>query len=70
MDFICFSHIRWNFVYQRPQHLINRFAINNRVFVIEEPVFEADSNHFTVNKPNTDVNLWVVVVACIENYSF
>jgi UDP-galactopyranose mutase len=23
---ICFSHLRWNFVFQRPQHLMSRFA--------------------------------------------
>ncbi|MDQ2718667.1 MAG: glycosyltransferase family 1 protein [Bacteroidota bacterium] len=69
MDLICFSHIRWNFVYQRPQHLLNRFAINNRVFVIEEPVFEADSNadYFEINKPAEDSNLWVVVLHVSKN---
>ena len=23
---LCFSHLRWNFVFQRPQHLMSRFA--------------------------------------------
>jgi UDP-galactopyranose mutase len=23
---VCFSHLRWDFVYQRPQHLMSRFA--------------------------------------------
>jgi UDP-galactopyranose mutase len=35
---ICFSHLRWHFVYQRPQHLMGRFAREHRVFFIEEPV--------------------------------
>jgi UDP-galactopyranose mutase len=35
---ICFSHLRWHFVYQRPQHLMERFAREHRVFFIEEPV--------------------------------
>ncbi len=34
---ICFSHLRWNFVFQRPQHLMTRFAKARRVFVWEEP---------------------------------
>ena len=38
-DLICFSHLRWNFVYQRPQHLMSRAARIRRVFYIEEPVF-------------------------------
>ena len=25
-DLICFSHLRWDFVYQRPQHLLSRAA--------------------------------------------
>lgn len=31
-DILCFSHLRWGFVYQRPQHLITRFAKHTRVF--------------------------------------
>jgi hypothetical protein len=37
-DLLCFSHLRWNFVYQRPQHLMTRFARDRRVFFIEEPI--------------------------------
>ena len=37
---LCFSHLRWNFVYQRPQHLMSRAAGYAKVFFIEEPVFE------------------------------
>lgn len=39
---ICFSHLRWNFVYQRPQHLLSRAAESYRVIYIEEPIFDAD----------------------------
>jgi UDP-galactopyranose mutase len=34
---ICFSHLRWDFVFQRPQHLMSRFAKDRRVIVFEEP---------------------------------
>jgi hypothetical protein len=40
-DLLCFSHLRWNFVYQRPQHLMTRFARDHRVFFIEEPISHA-----------------------------
>src|SRR4028118_738956 len=40
-DLVCLSHLRWNFVYQRPQHLLTRCAKKRRVFVIEEPIFDA-----------------------------
>jgi UDP-galactopyranose mutase len=37
-DLICFSHLRWGFVFQRPQHLLTRCAKSRRVFFVEEPV--------------------------------
>ena len=37
-DLVCLSHLRWGFVYQRPQHLLSRFAKHQRVFFVEEPV--------------------------------
>ena len=40
-DLLCLSHLRWNFVFQRPQHLMVRFARTRRVFYLEEPVFDA-----------------------------
>ncbi len=39
-DLVCFSHLRWDFVWQRPQHLLSRFAREGRVFFLEEPIFE------------------------------
>jgi UDP-galactopyranose mutase len=39
-DLLCFSHLRWDFVYQRPNHLMARAARDRRVFFVEEPVFE------------------------------
>jgi UDP-galactopyranose mutase len=35
---LTFSHLRWDFVYQRPQHLLSRFAKDRRVIFIEEPL--------------------------------
>lgn len=36
---IVFSHLRWGFVFQRPQHLMTRLAKHFDVIFIEEPVF-------------------------------
>jgi UDP-galactopyranose mutase len=33
---ICFSHLRWDFVLQRPQHLMSRFARNRQIYFFEE----------------------------------
>lgn len=35
---ISFSHLRWNFVFQRPQHLMSRFARQMDVIFWEEPI--------------------------------
>ena len=37
-DVVCLSHLRWDFVWQRPQHLMSRCARSRRVFFFEEPV--------------------------------
>ncbi len=37
-NLICFSHLRWDFVFQRPQHLMSRFARDMQVIYWEEPV--------------------------------
>jgi len=49
-DLICFSHLRWDFVFQRPQHLFTRFAEDHRVFFIEEPIFGDDGPRLEVSK--------------------
>lgn len=57
-DTICFSHLRWDFVWQRPQHLMGRFARDGRVFVFEEPIFEGEKAHYTIESAGTD--LWII----------
>lgn len=34
---LCLSHLRWDFVYQRPQHLLSRCAREREVMFFEEP---------------------------------
>ena len=38
---ICFSHLRWDFVYQRPQHLMTRLSSHQQVIFWQEPEFQA-----------------------------
>src|SRR5215210_7644260 len=38
-DLVVVSHLRWDLVFQRPQHLLTRCARERRVFFIEEPLF-------------------------------
>lgn len=59
-DVVCFSHLRWDFVYQRPQHLLSRFAKSSRVFFIEEPVYTDTPSaylHIATNADNVQVVL-------------
>lgn len=59
-DLVCLSHLRWDFVYQRPQHLMARFAQHRRVFYFEEPLYETiDTPRLSVTK--REDNLYVVV---------
>src|SRR3954469_719653 len=58
-NIICLSHLRWDFVYQRPQHLLSRFAKNANVYFYEEPIFDGTNNNFlSVARP--DKNLHVI----------
>jgi UDP-galactopyranose mutase len=65
-DIICFSHLRWNFVYQRPQHLLSRFAKNNRVFFIEEPIWDAGLETVSITRVSNNVTV-VVPHLCSGN---
>src|SRR3954463_11200118 len=56
---ICFSHLRWDFVYQRPQHLISRFATIFTVFFVEEPFHDAPGEPTLTFTAKND-NLWIV----------
>jgi UDP-galactopyranose mutase len=47
-DILCFSQLRWDFVYQRPHHLMSRAARERRVWYVEEPVFEPDGPRLVV----------------------
>jgi UDP-galactopyranose mutase len=49
-DVLCFSHLRWSFVYQRPNHLMSRCARERRVFFVEEPVHDAREAHLDVRE--------------------
>ena len=63
LDLVCFSHLRWHFVTQRPQHLFTRCALTHRVFFWEEPYFDADDNGDgtpTLEVMHERENLWVL----------
>src|SRR5919106_497666 len=58
-DVVCFSHLRWDFVYQRPQHLLTRCARDRRVFFIEEPIYGNGSMRLEVREAEPGVHVVV-----------
>ncbi len=59
-NLLCFSHLRWDFVYQRPQHILTRFSEDTAVYFLEEPIFAStDVAYLTFSQRMP--NLWVCV---------
>ncbi len=53
---VCFSHLRWDFVFQRPQHVISRLAQKRPAFFWEEPEL-ADGEAFLESRRNGAVTV-------------
>lgn len=61
-NLLVFSHLRWDFVFQRPQHLLTRFSIEFNVYFLEEPIYdikESDDSYLSISKRSD--KLWVLV---------
>ncbi len=56
-DLVCFSHLRWDWVYQRPQHLLKRGAAERRVFFIEEAMRGSGSLRLEVRERENGVQV-------------
>lgn len=54
---IVHSHLRWDFVWQRPQHILTRLAADAPVFFLEEPIFLDDIGEggIEVTQPSPNV---------------
>jgi UDP-galactopyranose mutase len=55
MNIVCLSHLRWNFVFQRPQHLLRRAALFGQVLYIEEPVQISGASRMDIQRDETGV---------------
>lgn len=67
-DMIVFCHLRWDFVYQRPQHLISRLAKNRKILVVEEPVQTKlnGKGSFEIRKISSNIHVFQPPVNSIE----
>jgi protoporphyrinogen oxidase/glycosyltransferase involved in cell wall biosynthesis len=54
---IVFCHLRWDFVYQRPQQLLTRLAQHYRVVFVEEPVYDSGSSFIEKSTPVPNVTV-------------
>lgn len=57
---LCLSHLRWGFVYQRPQHVMSRLAKDYDVVFFEEPVFaDAQRPELEFSQPVSGITVMV-----------
>jgi protoporphyrinogen oxidase/glycosyltransferase involved in cell wall biosynthesis len=56
---VVFSHLRWNFVFQRPQHLMTRLAKDRQVFFIEEPIHDEQDTHLAITEAAPGIRVCV-----------
>lgn len=52
-----FCHLRWDFVYQRPQHLLTRLAQHYNIFVVEEPIFHEGESFMKTSTPAPNITV-------------
>lgn len=62
---VVFCHLRWNFVFQRPQHLLTQLSKSYKIIFIEEPMFHegksflksySPDKNITICQPHTPIN--------------
>jgi UDP-galactopyranose mutase len=54
---VVFSHLRWDFVFQRPQHLMSRLAQQYPVIFVEEPVYDDGTPFMERSSPAPNVTV-------------
>lgn len=59
-NLICFSHLRWDFLLQRPQQLLLRFAEQSNIYYVENPVFDAKEEPYLCFGTRSET-LWKMV---------
>jgi UDP-galactopyranose mutase len=52
---IVFSHLRWDFVCQRPQHLLTRLAQHYPIVFVEEPILDQHETRWEISSPAPNV---------------
>lgn len=59
-NLLCLSHLRWDFVYQRPQQLLSRLAKHFNIYFLEEPLPDAEERaYLTLSKVDKGISVIV-----------
>ncbi|HUQ40798.1 MAG TPA: glycosyltransferase [Acidimicrobiales bacterium] len=71
-DLVVFSHLRWAFVWQRPQHLISRLAADQPTFFVEEPIADPDVQAPTLRwaQNGAVTQVWLAMPGPDRHYDF
>jgi protoporphyrinogen oxidase/glycosyltransferase involved in cell wall biosynthesis len=56
-ELVVFSHLRWGFVYQRPQQILSRLARHFRVLFVEEPRYATGDPRAELGSPAHNVTV-------------
>ncbi len=58
-DIVVFSHLRWEFVWQRPQHIIQRLSKNRNILIVEEPIpfHKRDEGKAKITQVDTNITV-------------
>jgi UDP-galactopyranose mutase len=67
---VAFSHLRWGFVWQRPQHLLTRFAREMPVVVVEEPEYHLQGADVHVRRDHGVTVVTPLLPKTTEQYGF
>jgi UDP-galactopyranose mutase len=67
---VAFSHLRWGFVWQRPQHLLTRFAREMPVVVVEEPEYHLQGADVHVRRDHGVTVVTPLLPRTTETYGF
>jgi UDP-galactopyranose mutase len=54
---IVFCHLRWDFVYQRPQHLLTQLAQTFNIIVVEEPFYSEGKSFLKTYQPSLNITI-------------
>jgi glycosyltransferase involved in cell wall biosynthesis len=60
-DLVVMSHLRWDWVWQRPQHLISRLSRTRRTLFVEEPVTVEGESRVRVEEVGVVTRLWLEI---------